>query len=158
MLARIAEATEAHRPPTRLHDLWARLQRRQPSHAAEAIAEVVEQALETVPCAAIFVPTRTGSTARMISRFNPPIWIVAISATRAVCQSLSFAYGVFAVEMAGEPGDWRGWAREWMRERHLEGKLAMLVAGPSERHPEANHRIEFMRLGEPPEDPQADET
>ncbi|MCP5517972.1 MAG: pyruvate kinase [Verrucomicrobiales bacterium] len=148
MLARIAAATEAHRPPTRLNDLWARLREEKPVTAAEAVAEIVEHSLETVPCAAIFVPTRTGTTARMISRFNPPVWIVAVSAARAVCQGLSFAYGVFPVELDGEPSDWRTWAAAWMREQQLAGNLAMLAAGPSERHPDANHRIEFMRVGD----------
>ena len=79
MLAKIAAYTEAHRPPTRLDDLKALSSQRQPATAAEAIASVVENALETVPCAAVFVPTRTGTAARMISRFNPAVWIVALS-------------------------------------------------------------------------------
>jgi hypothetical protein len=33
-----------------------------------------------------------------------------------------------------------------LREQKLEGPVVLLVAGPSPRHPEANHRIEFMRL------------
>jgi pyruvate kinase len=44
-----------------------------------AVSSIVEHAIETVPCAAVFVPTRTGTTARMIARFNPPVWIVAVS-------------------------------------------------------------------------------
>ena len=94
MLAKIAAYTEAHRPPTRLNDLKAMSSQHQPATAAEAIASVVEHALETVPCAAVFVPTRTGTTARMISRFNPPVWIVALSRDAAVCQGLAFSYGV----------------------------------------------------------------
>ena len=96
MLAKIAAYTEAHRPPTRLNDLKAMSSQRQPATAAEAIASVVEHALETVPCAAVFVPTRTGTTARMISRFNPAVWIVALSRDAAVCQGLAFSYGVHA--------------------------------------------------------------
>ena len=147
MLAKIAAATEAHRPPTRLNDLWATIQQTQPATAAEGIAAVVEHAIETVPCAAVFVPTRTGTTARMISRFNPPLWIVALSRDHAVCQGLTFSYGVHPVEAVEEPDHWRDWARHWLSEQQVAGNLAMLVAGPSARNPEANHRIEFLRVG-----------
>jgi len=148
MLAKIAAFTEAHRPPTRLNDLWAMIHQAQPTTTAEAIAAVVEHALETVPCAAVFVPTRTGTTARMISRFNPSVWIVALSRDRAVGQGLAFSYGVHPVELAQEPDDWRGWARTWLKEQQIAGSFAMLVAGPSTRNPDANHRIEFLRVGE----------
>ena len=111
MLAKIAAYTEAHRPPTRLNDLKAMSSQHQPTTAAEAIASVVEHALETVPCAAVFVPTRTGTTARMISRFNPAVWIVALSRDPAVCQGLAFSYGVHPVQLAEDPDNWRDFAR-----------------------------------------------
>jgi pyruvate kinase len=148
MLARIAAYTEAHRPPIRLADLRALLQQTKPSTAAEAIASVVENALETVPCAAVFVPTRTGTTARMISRFNPAVWIVGLSRDEAVCQGLAFSYGVHPVQLTEDPENWRDFARNWLREHEVPGPVAMLVAGPSTRHPDANHRIEFLRVGD----------
>ncbi len=147
MLAKIAAFTEAHRPPTRLNDLKTLSSRRQPATAAEAIASVVETALETVPCAAVFVPTRTGTTARMISRFNPPVWIVAVSRDASVCQGLAFSYGTHPVHLAEDPANWSDFARQWLREHRVPGSVAMLVAGPSTRHPDANHRIEFLRVG-----------
>jgi pyruvate kinase len=148
MLAKIAAYTEAHRPPTRLNDLKALSSQRQPTSAAEAIASVVEHALETVPCAAVFVPTRTGTTARMIARFNPPVWIVALSRDAAVCQGLAFSYGTHPVQLLEDPESWSDFARQWLREHQVAGLVAMLVAGPSTRHPDANHRIEFLRVGE----------
>jgi len=104
-----------------------------------------------VPCAAVFVPTWTGTTARMISRFNPAVWVVAISQSAAVCQGLAFSYGVQAVQLAEDPEDWRAFARQWLREHRLPGAVAMLVAGPSRRHPEANYRIEFLRVNDAPQ-------
>ena len=146
MLARIAAFTEAHRPPVRLDDLKALSSPHRPTTASEAIAAVVEHALETVPCAAVFVPTRTGTTARMISRFNPRVWIVALSPDPVVCQGLAFSYGVHPVELTEEPDRWSGFARQWLREHQVPGQVAVLVAGPSSRHPEANHRLEFLRI------------
>jgi pyruvate kinase len=148
MLARIAAATEARRPPARLQDLRALCLEQRPTTVATAISSIVEQALDTVPCAALFVPTHTGTTARMISRFKPSAWIAAISHDPAACRGLAFSYGVHPVHLAGEPTDWREFARSWLREQNVAGPIAMLVAGPSERDPDANHRIEFMRVGE----------
>ena len=146
MLASIAAATEARRPSARLHDLRALCRDQAPTTAAEAIAAVVEHALDTVPCAALFVPTRTGTTARMISRFKPGIWLASLSRDPAVGQGLAFSYGVYPVDISDEPDSWRDFARGWMREQGLSGNLAMLVAGPSTRNPDANHRIEIMRV------------
>jgi pyruvate kinase len=145
MLAKIAAFTETHRPRTRLNDLKATSR---PATAAEAIASVVEYALETVPCAALFVPTRTGTTARMISRFNPPVWIVGLSRDAAVCQGLVFCYAVHAVQLSEDPENWRDFARHWLDEHQVPGAVAMLVAGPSTRNRDANHRLEFLRVGE----------
>ena len=109
---------------------------------------MVEHALETVPCAAAFVPTRTGTTARMISRFKPAAWIVAVSRDEAVCQGLAFSYGVHPIQLAQEPESWRDFARQWLREHQVPGAMAILVAGPSTRNPDANHRLEFLRVGQ----------
>jgi pyruvate kinase len=147
MLARIAAATEAHRPRASLENLRALSLERKPSTVAEAIATVVENALERVPCAAVFVPTHTGATARLISRFKPPVWIVAVTGRSCVCRGLAFSYGVHPVEAETDPDNWREFARGWLAEHGVPGPIAMLAAGPSHRYPDANHRIEFMHVG-----------
>jgi pyruvate kinase len=149
MLAKIASATEVHRPPTRLSNLRIILKQNQTT-AAEAISSAVEHSLNTVPCAAVFVPTRTGTTARMISRFKPSVWVAAISRDPKVCQALVFSYGIFPVELPNDPDSWTDFALCWLHEQQIKGSLAVLVAGPSDEHPEANHRIEFMRMTERP--------
>jgi pyruvate kinase len=147
MLAKIAAYTEAHRPPTPLNHPNAMSRAHRPATAAEAMASVVDHALAEVPCAAVFVPTRTGATPRMISRFNPPVWIVALSRDAAVCQGLAFSYGVYPVQLDREQGSWRDFIRGWLVEHQVPGTLAMLAAGPSTRHPDDNHRLEFLRVG-----------
>lgn len=148
LLARIAAVTENHRPPTRLNDLHAALRQAKPTTAAEAMASVVENALDTVPCAAVFVPTRGGTTARMISRFRQAAWIIALSRDHAICQALAFSYGVHPVLLDAEPDNWRQFIARWLLEARVPGDIAMLVAGPSARNPDANQRIEFMRVGD----------
>lgn len=148
MLARIAAYTEAHRPPVCLDDLHARARSARAADETGCITAVVEQALATVPCAVVFVPTVTGTTARWLSRYNPPVWMIALSPDADVCQHLAFSYGVHAVQLPEEPDNWRVFARDWLREHGLPGDLAMLAAGPSARNPHANHRLEFLRLAD----------
>jgi pyruvate kinase len=150
MLARIAAYTETHRPSARSADRLAGLP---PATAAEAMAGVVEHALETVPCAAVFVPTKSGTTARLISRFNPPMWVVTVCPDHAVSQGLAFSFGVWPLTRADDPENWRDFAREWLRENGIPGAVAMLAAGPSPRQPDANHRLEFLRVGDKPAAP-----
>jgi len=146
MLAKIAAATESQRAAASIDRLDEFYRTHRPATTAEATATVVEHALDTVPCDAVFVPTRTGSTARMLARFKPSVWTVAVSSDTAVCQGLAFSYGVHAAEIENEPEDWRAFAAGWARDHELDARAAMLVAGPSVKHPDANYRIEFMRL------------
>lgn len=152
MLAKIAAYTESQRPPVRLADLRSRLRHGPPNTAADAIASLVETALDIVPCAAVFVPTRTGTTPRMISRLNPSPWIVALSGDPAVCQGLTFSYGVEPVELVDDPKNWRDYAQTWLQEHQISGAFALLAAGPSTQNPDANYRIEFLKVGEPKTD------
>lgn len=144
MLARIAAHTEAHRAPVQLRASKAASK---PSTVAEAIASVVEHSLETVTCAAVFVPTRSGSTARMISRCRPTAWVVAVSRDADICQNLEFSYGVHPVQVNGYPENWSDFSRQWLSEHQVMGAMAFLVAGPSASNPDANYRIEFIRTG-----------
>jgi len=148
MLTKIAAYTESQRPPVHLVELRARFRQSPPTTAAEAIASVVESALDAVPCAAAFVPTRTGTTARMISRLKPSLPIVALSHDSAVCQGLAFSYGVEAVQLAEDPKNWRDFAMAWLHEHEISGAIALLVAGPSARNTDANYRLEFLKVRE----------
>ncbi len=146
MLAKIAAFTEPRRPHSTILELHRLCDNQPHTTAAETMALVVEHAIDSVPCSAVFVPTRTGDTARMISRFKPVPWIAAVSHDHGACQALAFSYGVFPVEVAGYPDDWRAFAKLWLSEQGVAGSGAMLVAGPSEHHPNDNHRLEFMVL------------
>jgi pyruvate kinase len=147
MLARIAAFTERHRPRTSLAAQREFLQQQALMTGTDRMASLVEHALDTVPCDALLVPTRGGTTARAISRCKPPVWIIAPSCDAAACQTLAFSYGVHPVDLSEEPDDWRQWVARWLREHGVAGERVMAVAGPSARNPKANHRIELMRLG-----------
>jgi pyruvate kinase len=146
MLGKIAAATEPHRPPPWLQYMLDQTQK--PSNAGQAMAVLVERALETTPSAAIFVPTSSGRTARMISRFKPAIWTVAVTSDENAARALQFSYGVVPVHLAEEPEDWRQFASLWVQEQLTSGNVALLVAGASSRQPDANYRIEFLPVSE----------
>ena len=146
MLAKIAAFTETHRPRTTLMALRELLQQQAAMTGGDGMVSVVEHALDTVPCDLVLVPTRSGTTARILSRCKPPVWLVAPSLDSAVCQGLAFSYGVHPVENTEEGRDWRDFIERWLQANSLTALRVLLVAGPSHRHPNANHRIELMRL------------
>jgi pyruvate kinase len=53
---------------------------------------------------------------------------------------------VHPVDLIEEPDDWRRWVARWLRENGITAQRAVLVAGTSPRNPNANYRIELMRL------------
>jgi pyruvate kinase len=147
MLAKIAAFTETHRVRAALAARRAAVRKDVEPRRGDRIASLVELALDTIPCEAVLVPTRGGTTARVISRCKPPVWIVAPGSDPMSCQGLAFSYGVHPVDLAEEPADWREFAATWLSEHGVAAEHVMLVAGPSARDPNANHRIELMRLG-----------
>ena len=146
MLARIATYTEAHRPKAPLDALRALAHARETTTSAEALASIVQHALDTVPCGAVLVPTRGGATARMISSFKPAVWILAACAEAWMCRGLRFSYGVHAVEETSPTDSWRDVARRCVSRLALDATRVLLVAGPSPARPHANLRIEMLDL------------
>jgi pyruvate kinase len=143
MLARIALATEPMRPGLAVREV---LKRTIGTDVADLMALSVDRLLECIPVAAVIVPSRSGATARDIARFRPDGWIISVSAQERVCQGLLFSYGICPVHQTDLPEDWSAFARTWLDENHVVGAVALLVAGPSAAHPEANHRMEIIQL------------
>ncbi|HEX3421577.1 MAG TPA: pyruvate kinase [Candidatus Udaeobacter sp.] len=146
MLANIAAFTETHRSPKSFAAQREFVHQKVATIGSDRMATLVEHALGTVPCDLVLVPTRGGMVARAISRFKPPVWIIAPSSDSAACQNLEFSYGVYPINLDEEPDDWREWIARWLRENEIPAERVMLVAGPSPRNPKANYRIELMRL------------
>jgi pyruvate kinase len=146
MLAKIAGAIEPHRPAHSVREALKDLGRGTKVSLADLIAFSVETALELISPAAIFVPTRSGYTARSIARFRLPVWIAALSSLEATCQKLQFSYGVYPIHEPDHPEDWKSYIGKWLRDHEVEGELVVLTEGPSTRHPEANNRMEIIDL------------
>jgi pyruvate kinase len=146
MLAKIAQAIEPHRPGYHVRDALLSIERRAHVSTGDLISLSVESALQRMNLAAVVVPSRSGATVRSLARLRLPVWITAVSGSEATCQGLQFSYGVFPVRESAEPEDWSAWAKAGVRSREEIGDVAILIAGPSPRHPNANHKLEIIDL------------
>ena len=147
MLAKIAAAIEPHRPGVRVRETLKRARHEEKLGLTDVIASSVEAAMDRVAPALVIVPTRSGATARSISRYRLSVWILGVSSQEATCQRLQFTYGVCAVHEPDHPENWRAYARKWMGDHGVERNLVILTEGPSTKHPEANNRMELIDLG-----------
>ena len=137
MLAKIAAFTETHRPPRSFAAQREFVQRKAATIGSDRMASLVEHALYTVPCDLVLVPTRGGNVARAISRFKPPVWIIAPSSDSAACQNLAFSYGVYPINLAEEPDDWREWIARWLRENGMTAEQVHACRRPIAAKPES---------------------
>jgi len=146
MLARIATATEPHRSDIRVLEDTEKQHTSGSDQFVDLISRNVQQTAEQLNPAAVMVPTVTGHTARMVSRFKLPVWVVAVSPERATCQGLVFSYGVTPVCAAEHDRDWKAFSRQWLENQGLDTGPVLLTEGPSREHPDANFRLEILDL------------
>ncbi len=155
MLATIAAATEPHRLAGRVHEVFADYDRDHDVPLVHFISHNVQETVERLAPAAVIVSTNTGYTARMISRFKLPLWIVAVSPDEATCQGLLFSYGVHAMHEPERPENWIEFARHWAQGQGLTEGLVVLTEGPSPENPKAHHRLEVIDLSQAEPKPEA---
>jgi pyruvate kinase len=146
MLAKIGAATEPHRIAYPVREMLKAGKGSEKLSLPDLIAFSVETTLERISPAAVFVPTRSGYTAKSIARFRLPVWIAAVSSEETTCQILQFSYGVHPVHESEHPENWNAFARQWLQKHGVEGDLVILTEGPSSKHPETNNRMEIIDL------------
>ncbi len=146
MLGKIAAAIEPQRRTLTVEEMFSGVELQGGLRPAHLIALGVENSLEYVTPAAVFVPTRSGATARRISSFRLPVWIVAVSSHVTTCRRLQFSSGVFPVFEQEHPEDWNTYTEKWLTDHGMSGDLVILTEGPSTKHPDANHRLEVITL------------
>ena len=146
MLAKIAAAIEPHRTVNPIKGKLLSRREDDDVHLADLIALSVETTLARITPPTVIVPTRSGATARSITRFRLPVWITGFSRYEKTCQDLMFSYGVFPVCEPEHPDDWRLWARKWLQTIGEVGNLVVLTEGPSKKHPQRNNRMEILDL------------
>ena len=151
MLARIAAAIEPYRASYPVREALKARTSDDTAALRDLIALSVETTVEHVSPAAVIVPTLSGASARSVTRFRLPVWTIAVSPRQPTCQRLQFSYGVHPVYEPNHPEDWNRFARDWLRASGVPGDLVILTEGPSDKHPEANNRMEIIDLSRPSE-------
>ncbi len=146
MLARIAAAVEPHRPPYPIEQSLKVLSEKEEIEMGDLISMCVETTLKRITPPTVVVPTRSGATARSITRFRLPVWITAVSSREKTCQDLQFSYGVYPECEPEHPEDWRRWTKDWLKSLQVEGKFVVLTEGPSVKRPDRNNRMEIIDL------------
>jgi pyruvate kinase len=146
MLAKIAVSMEAYRPMTTVQEMFKGIDLRGRIRPEHLIAIGVEACFDYVTPAAVFVPTRSGATARSIARFRLPVWTVAVSSEEATCRDLQFSSGIYPVHELRMPEHWNAYVKSQVAALDLEGHVAILTEGPSPGNSETNHSVEIIDL------------
>ena len=147
MLVKIAAAVEPERHQIPVREMFHGSDIKNKVPPARLIDLSVESVLEYASPAAVFVPTRSGTTARSIGRFRLPVWIIAVSSQEATCQNLQFSYGVYPVYEKEHPENWKPYIKEWLKSNDITGDIVVMTEGPSTKHPDANYKMEIIDLG-----------
>jgi pyruvate kinase len=146
MLAKIAAAIEPQRQTQPVHTFFQTRREEGALNLEDLIAVCVETTLQRITPPTVIVPTRSGATARSITRFRLPVWITAVSSRQKTCQELLFSYGVHPACEPEHPENWRKWSQNWLKSQKIEGNFVVLTEGPSEKRPDRNNRMEIIDL------------
>src|SRR6266446_1897862 len=122
-----------------------------PSHA-EIVADAAYHAARAARVSAIVVFTASGSSARLVSRYRPPVPIYAVTPSEIAARQLLIHYGVFPI-LAPEVGSTDEMLAQMDRvliERsHLrEGDIVVFVAGQPVGRPGTTNLMKLHRIGE----------
>jgi len=145
MLSGIAAATEPHHRHYQLEETFTKGKGKNLG-MVDLIALSVYHTMQKITADAVFVPTLSGATARNVTRYRLPVWVVAVTSEKLTCQSLAFSYGVFSMYEKKHPDNWRAYALNWFQTQRMEGWYAIITEGPSRENPEANNRMELIDL------------
>ncbi len=147
MLTRIARATEGNHLDYGFNDYL--------SPSASAGGELIEETIASSVVATarrlhprlIAIPTRTGATARRVTRYRLRPWIVALSHNQMTCQQLTFSYGVYPVYIEGDRHDWHRILVDWCNREGVTSGIVIMTQGSSRRNPDRTNQIEVFSLG-----------
>jgi pyruvate kinase len=146
MLGKIAINVEPNRRPITAQKMLRGIELGKKVRPADLITIAVEECLKYIVPAAVFVPTHSGATARSLTRYRLPVWVVAVSAHESTCQALQFSYGVYSVHEINHPENWKSYVTEWLASHRMKGDFAILTEGPSSKFPDSNNKMEIIDL------------
>ncbi len=143
-LARIAAYTETHKNEAGISHAVTAKDGIETPHITDIMAANVSHTVETLKPELLIAQTVSGHTARIISRFKPSVWILAVSLDLSACRGLQFSYGVSPILLTRIPKDWKAFIKKQIDCREIKAGIAVLVEGPSAEHPDTYHRIQII--------------
>ena len=146
VMSKIAQVTE---PTIKLADVSHVLEAAKTSTALDRdrlLSVSLFLSVEAVSPVAVVTPTLSGDTARMLTRFRLPVWIIASSPNYSTSQQLQFSFGVCPVFVAERPEVWDQFARELLIHKGFKEGIALLTYGTGTLSEKTTTRIEFIDL------------
>ncbi|MES9942195.1 MAG: pyruvate kinase [Candidatus Thiodiazotropha sp. 6PLUC7] len=143
MLVEIAVDTE---PSRNLIIREERMRRNHDVQPTDLIAHCVQQAVVKLNPVAVMVPTRSGASARNITRYRLPVWINAFSTDETTCQALQFSYGVQPIKVENDLRDWGPFICHWLHQQGFDSGRAVLTQGPSPENPGASYNLQIADI------------
>lgn len=148
MLAGIAGEVEPHLAKHSIPTQLSKPFKREDISIRDIICHSVQSAVERVCPALIIAPTKSGVTARRITRFRLPVWVAGVSRHERTCQQLQFSYGVYPHHEKEHPENWKRFTKKFLSCHGLQGDIVILTERPSARNPTGNNRMEILDLRE----------
>ena len=149
MMARIAQVTEPHANRRDVAGILEAAKASADISTEDLVSLSINLSAETLRPCAIVTPTLSGATARRVTRFRLPVWIIAVSRNESTCQNLQFSYGVFSVHERERPTSWTRYARDWLERHGLAKRLALLTRGTSTAHTGGTNQLEIVDFDQP---------
>ncbi|MCP4426450.1 MAG: pyruvate kinase [Chloroflexi bacterium] len=129
VMARIAQETETEGDIVGVANLLEVQQYNGQITKDDLISFNIFQSAQTLKPSIVFVPSASGATARRVTRFRLPQWIIAVSLNEETCQKLQFAFGVYPEYVATNPLSWPHYAQSWLAQHEVEGGLVLVIEG-----------------------------
>jgi len=112
----------------------------------ELISFSVFRMAERLRPVVVIVPSRSGATARRVTRFRLPQWILAPSKSESSCQKLQFSYGVFPIFTTEYEPNWQEYSRQLPYQFGFNEGLVMLIEGAGTLTYKNTKRIDIINL------------
>jgi pyruvate kinase len=143
MLSKIAQNTEHKRYIYPIYETLSKVLSSKAISLEDTMAVNVFTTVRNLNPLLLVTPTTSGATARRMSRFKLPIWIMGVSHNKNVAQNLEFSYGVYSIYEEELPQDWKSYVQSLVGK---QDSFFVLVRGPSKRNPDANNALEIVRI------------
>lgn len=144
MLSKIAQNTEHKRYQYPIFETLSKVLSSKSISLEDTMAVNVFTTVRSLNPLLLVTPTTSGATARRMSRFKLPIWILGVTHSKNVAQNLEFSYGVYPIYEEELPQDWKNYVQTLVGK---QDSFFVLVRGPSKKNPDASNSLEIVRLG-----------